>query len=274
MYSSRHVLIASIVCAASASTVAAGPLSKPANAEARAHLEKAIRLYNTREFEAAIAELKAGALLEAAPVFDYNLGQSNRQLGRYEDALWHYQRFLSAGQPTGELLDAVNGFIGEMKAHLEDKARTMPPNGPGGAGEPSEPSGKALPTSTSTTATTAATGQSDTAKIDEAHGPNWLGWGLTVGGVTAMGVGAGFLVSASHLFDKANSTLDFNERQSLGDSASTRWTVGAIVGVVGIGLTIGGVIDLLVTHSHHDSQKTASIDIGVGSNQLFVFGRF
>ena len=274
MYSCRHILIASAVLAAGSSIAAAGPLSKPSNAEARAHLERATRLYNTRNFEEAITELKAGALLEPAPVFDYNLGQANRQMGRYEDALWHYQRFLSAGSPAGELLDAVNGFIGEMKAHLADRARTMPPTAPG---ESSEPVGKASGTGITTAVPLTAaptTGQTDSPNIDEATGPNWLGWGMTVGGVAAMASGGGLLLSAQHLNDDANSTPDAQHRQDLRDRASTRNLVGAIVGVGGVVLTAVGVIDLLVTHSHHTSRKTAFIDIGVGSNQLFVFGRF
>jgi hypothetical protein len=49
---------------------------------AREHLIRGNRLYNTRAFDAAIEAYKAGALAEPAPVFDYNLGQTYRQLGR------------------------------------------------------------------------------------------------------------------------------------------------------------------------------------------------
>lgn len=267
MYSLRNVVVGVVVCTAAAGVAAAGPLSKPTNAEARAHLERAIRLYNTRSFEEAITELKAGALLEPAPVFDYNLGQANRQLGRYEDALWHYQRFLANGQPTGELLDAVNGFIGEMKAHLQDRARTMPPNGPGEAPEATSPA-PAAPVAAQSPI------RPDATKINEGRGPNWLGWGLTVGGVAAMGTGGGLLISAQHLNDDANGTLDAKARQNLRDRSSTRNTAGLIVGAAGIALTAAGVIDLLIVHSHHNSGSSAAFDIGIGSQSIFVLGRF
>lgn len=65
----------------------AAPLARPASPEAQEHLDRGNRLYGTRPFEEAIAEYKAGALIEPAPVFDYNLGQCFRQLGRYQEAI-------------------------------------------------------------------------------------------------------------------------------------------------------------------------------------------
>jgi tetratricopeptide (TPR) repeat protein len=76
---------------------------------AREHLTRGNRLYGVRSFEAAIAEYKAGALVEPAPVFDYNFGQCFRQLGRYQEAVYYYQQFLSGGSPEGEVLGAVKG---------------------------------------------------------------------------------------------------------------------------------------------------------------------
>jgi tetratricopeptide (TPR) repeat protein len=74
-----------------ASAARADPFAKPATPEAREHLTRGNRLYGVRSFEEAIAEYKAGALVEPAPVFDYNLGQCFRQLRRYREALWYYE---------------------------------------------------------------------------------------------------------------------------------------------------------------------------------------
>src|ERR1041384_1339104 len=87
------------------------PLARPTKHEAREHLDRGNKLYNLRSFDEAIVEFKAGAIIEPVPVFDYNLGQAYRQLGKYQDALWHYDRFLNYGHPTGQLLDAVPGFM-------------------------------------------------------------------------------------------------------------------------------------------------------------------
>ena len=107
----------------------ADALSKPTSPEARSHLALGNRLYGVRSFEEATGEYKAGALIEPAPVFDYNLGQCYRQLGKYQEALWHYERFRTRGSPQGELLDAVNHFITQMSAELDKEkaeARTQP----------------------------------------------------------------------------------------------------------------------------------------------------
>src|SRR5262249_22520143 len=78
----------------------------------------------------AVEEYKAGALVEAAPIFDYNLGQCYRQLGKYQEAIWHYERFLATGNPQGEVFDAVNGFIAQMKSELDKQAMTQKPTEP------------------------------------------------------------------------------------------------------------------------------------------------
>lgn len=107
----------------------ADALSKPTSREARNHLALGNRLYGIRSFEEAAGEYKAGALVEPAPVFDYNLGQCYRQLAKYQEALWHYERFRTRGSPQGELLDSVNHFITQMSAELDKKkaeTRTQP----------------------------------------------------------------------------------------------------------------------------------------------------
>lgn len=95
------------------------PLAKPKDAVAREHLLQGNKRYRLREFEKAIEEYKAGTLREDAPVFLYNLGQCYRQLGKYQDAIWHYERFLSRARPEGEFKTAVDEFLRQMRAELE-----------------------------------------------------------------------------------------------------------------------------------------------------------
>lgn len=122
------LLVASLTGAIATSTTAhADPLAKPNNVVAHEHLKTGNRYYRVREFEKAIEEYKAGALREDASVFYYNLGQCYRQLGRYEDAIWHYERFLERGRPTGDVATSVKDFVVQMKNELEKKAMKQPP---------------------------------------------------------------------------------------------------------------------------------------------------
>lgn len=122
-------------------------LGQPTKADALAHLSKGNGFYKIGEFEAAIAEYKAGSLVEPAGVFQFNLGQAYRQQSNYEKAIWHYQRFIAMRQPQGELLKMVEGFIATMKAELEKAASRQEPTGPGTADMTAKPASTAVDTS-------------------------------------------------------------------------------------------------------------------------------
>ena len=106
---------------------AADPLARPGHPEAVACLLRGNRLYAVREFDKAIEQYKAGALLEDVPVFQYNLAQAYRVTGRYEDALWHYERFVKRTNPTGELRQTVDGFMAQMQQEIERAAMKQQP---------------------------------------------------------------------------------------------------------------------------------------------------
>src|ERR1044071_9464838 len=204
------VVLVSFLIASRAATAFGDALSRPASQEARDHLDHGNKLYNIGSFEEAIAEYKGGALIEPSPVFDYNLGQSNRQLGKYREALWHYDRFLHKGQPTGELRDAVIAFMAEMRAHLENKAQTMPPRGPAPTSDPGPPAAASIPASGAPSPATAApppTGREaggaspppGASAADQDDARDWLGWSLTGSGVGALGVSGALFYRASPL---------------------------------------------------------------------------
>lgn len=273
-----------LVCLASASEGFADNAAKrsykfalPASQKAREHLNRGFRLYNNQDFRAAIDEFKAGVLVEQCSCFDYDLGQSYRQLGMYKEALWHYQRFLNVGNPTGEVLEAVQKWITEMQAHLADAARTMPPT-EAAPPTPPEPS----PASTASRATaspTQAAAQPDPRKRDAPPGDDrsgsvsWFGWTATIGGVAALGTTGYLFLRASSLDDQGNKSLDHRMRNDLHDQASARRTAGVIVGVAGAALTATGVY-LVIASRHHDRSTTASLDVGLTGRGVIVFGRF
>lgn len=236
----------------------ADPLSKPAAPEARSHLALGNKLYGVRSFDEAAAEYKAGAIIEPAPVFDYNLGQCFRQLGKYQEAIWHYDRFLSRGNPQGELLDAVTGFITQMKSELDKKAMTQKPTEPAPSGASAAPIPIRL--------------ESPQERSSEAWYDDRAGWALTGAGVVGLAVGGGLLVDASSLRDDANRNLSQQEQKRLADRASTRELLGELMGAGGVGLLVVGVIKLAIHPG--EPPRVARWNIGTTHNSLLVFGEF
>ena len=245
------------------------PLARPAKQEACEHLDRGNKLYNLRSFDEAILEFKAGALIEPAPVFDYNLGQAYRQLGKYKDALWHYDRFLKYGQPTGKLLDAVTRFMEEMRRQLANQAPTMPAT---------DASQSSPPPSVSRPATEPhrelVRQDAPAPRIEHDSPRDWVGWSLTGAGVIAAGAAGILFLRAGSLTDQANSEPNVRSRDELRDQARTRNLLGAVIGIGGGALIVTGVIKLAIHPHDRAVPSTAALDIGVSGHGVIVSGRF
>lgn len=214
----------------------ADPLGRPTNPEAVACLLRGNRLYTVREFDEAIEQYKAGALLEDAPVFQYNLAQAYRVSGRYEDAIWHYERFLKRTSATGELRKTINGFVEQMQQELRRAATTQQPDS-------TAPQYTVLRTSMSN--------QPDHWYQDR------VGWGLTsVGGVLGV-LGIYLLASAHGLDERAFAESRDAQRTDLQASASSRRVAGYVAGGAALALLGGGVARLAL----HTNASSAAIAI-------------
>jgi tetratricopeptide (TPR) repeat protein len=232
-------------------------IRKPKAVAALDHLARATKLYNVRSFEEAAREYKAGALVEAAPVFDYNLGQCYRQLGRYKEAIWHYERFIKTSPETPERNESVTGFIAQMRAELENRAMTAPPTEPAAsAAVPTVPPIAAAP----------AVGS----PAPEPWYADGVGWGLAAGGVIALGGSAALLVSAAGLDDDANHTSMQRASDELHDRAYTRSLAGAALGIGGVALLATGIVKLVVT----PTARTETAGVAIAPGGVSVFGRF
>ncbi len=247
------------------------PIRKPKIAEALDHLARGNKLYNVRSFEEASVEYKAGALVEPAPIFDYNLGQCYRQLKRYQDAIWHYDRFVKSSPNTPEHVASVQKLIADMKAELDSKAMREPPTDPGPTGEtpvpavvapnpaeppPAQPRAAVIPASPAV----------------EPWYADTFGWGLA--GVGAVGVvaSAGLFVNASGLVDDANHATSQQEQNALRDKADSRKLLGTVIGIGGIALLTTGIIKLAIRP--HAEASTGVTHVGVAPSGLVVFGQF
>lgn len=246
-------------------------LAAPQEPTARQHYTQGNRLYRVRKFDEAIIEYQAGAVIELAPVLDYNLGQCYRQLGRYTDAIWHYDRFIKNGRPAPELHAVVAGFLQQMRAKLEREAlarsqadavlETGSPHTVG-SGLPSGPSTE-LPSSMVVRGNTGAPWSSDR-----------IGWSLVGGGLIGAGGATSLLVSASRLLVDADATPDEDRRIELRDAWRTRKQIGSVVGIGSVALLVAGVVKLAIHPGEPARPTAASWGLGANAHGAFVFGQF
>ncbi|MCG8420349.1 MAG: tetratricopeptide repeat protein [Proteobacteria bacterium] len=110
--------ILAILVAITATSVARAQ-SQPdadATAQAREHFERAERLFSIGKFEQAAARYEAAYDAAQLPEFLFNIGQCYRQLQRYDQAIFAYQKYLQ------EKPDALNReYVERTIAELEQK---------------------------------------------------------------------------------------------------------------------------------------------------------
>lgn len=244
-----------VVCPVHADDESMTPPKHPTAAE---HLKRGNRHYRLRAFDRAVEEYKAGVAIEEAAVFWYNLAQSYRQLGRYEDALWYYERFRERGRPTGEVLRAVDAFITEMNAELERLAAARPPTeaaGDAGTFEASEPR---------------RTANVPAARPIAQSQPPWysdgVGWLATGTGLALAGVSTALFVSADSLSARADDEPDEVRRATMRDDVSTRRGLGAVAGVSGGLLLVAGVVKL-ASHSREPA-SVGPVTVSLQANSI------
>ena len=220
------------------------PLAKPTSAVARAHLERGNKLYAIRSFEQAIAEYKAGALIEDTPVFQYNLAQAYRITGRYQEALWHYERFVMRTEPSGALREAIERFTTQMRAEIERAAMKEAPTGVAPVLKGEQEAGMTY---------------RPPSGAQEEPAPwygDYSGWALTASGLAISATSIYFLLDAQDSEERALTEVREVERRDLRNSARDTRRLGYALAAIGIGAASVGVIKLAV---HGGPSPSASV---------------
>jgi tetratricopeptide (TPR) repeat protein len=157
----------------------------------RGHLQRALALFQAQRYEESIAELAAAQAIRQEPRLLLNLGHAYRHLGRAEEALRHYQRFLDA---SPDLPAAERDIVASYMAQVRPKEGVTPPPPPAAAEPVARPS-PALPLTPDTPvrpvrpapspvpplalgATPAARGQTRQPGQPGQKGRPWWFWGL------------------------------------------------------------------------------------------------
>jgi tetratricopeptide (TPR) repeat protein len=108
-------------------------LDNPTNEAANAHLKQGNKFFRASQFERAIDEYQAGAVIEDAPIFFFNLGQSYRFAGDPRNAIRNYTLYLSRGGDP-QRIETSEGKIVELRpaadeAERERREREQPAHG-------------------------------------------------------------------------------------------------------------------------------------------------
>ncbi|MCA9674428.1 MAG: hypothetical protein KC464_05230 [Myxococcales bacterium] len=219
-------------------------LSPPTDPEAKRHMGEGNKRHRVQEYAQAVEEYKAGALIEGAPVFLYNLGQAYRLGGDYEKAILQYRLFLDRGAPGPELRALVECHVRAMTRELDQAASREQPTGPapddGGAiGEGEDD--RVPPTEIGPVPAAPRRGVAAPWYADG------LGWGISGGGAIASAIGAVLLLDASSLDDQAATEDREDVRTELRDRADSRRLWGTVVGGVGVAALAVGVVKLVLT---------------------------
>jgi tetratricopeptide (TPR) repeat protein len=128
---------------------------KDVKAEAKARFMAGQSHYNLNEFAAALVEFKEAYRLLPDPVFLYNSGQCERQLGHFEEAIRFYRSYLREQPKTPnrqDVLHKIDEMEDAQRAKTTEVDKTAAPKQPTAAAASAAPSAIAPPPQQATVA--------------------------------------------------------------------------------------------------------------------------
>lgn len=254
---------------------AADPLAEPSDDEARGHLARGRRLYKAaldlepgtakvEKFEQALEAFRKGAEIVDMAIFQWNLGQCNRMLGRYDQAIEHFERFIlrAEGAPSAaKHVASARQLIHDMRSATKRPPTETMQDAVFPKPAPSAPAPTAGPPRAAVTS-----GGDAVLASPERWYHDEIGWGLSGAAAVLLGVGVGLEVSAAGLRDDAARAGDQRSHQRLLDRADTRDTWGVITLAGGAALGVAAVVRLVLVPSKPATvmARSFSVDAGLG----------
>ena len=264
----------------------------PTRPDAKKLFEKALTLYQSGDFKAAVDALGKSFKLQADPDTLFAWAQAERKLGDCAKAIELYDKLLKYDLPA-ENRDAVNDSRTECQAIVSGASKpddTPPPSTdtPPDTGTP--PPTDTPPTPPPTTGGNdqpqAKDGDTPFAKQQQkaeggaqnvGGGHAWwkdpVGDALVVIGLGGVGVGAAFLVSASKANSDEKSATTFGDAETLKNRAHDQGQLGVIATGAGAAFVAGGIV-WYVTHRHHDDKPAMTGWLAPSGGGIAIAGSF
>lgn len=186
-------------------TALAGPKEK---AKAQKHMEKAQEAHQAGNYEGALGELQAAYAADPQPDLLYAIGQVYVKLGKCEDAIASYDKFL-ATNPPADAAGLANEAITACKAQLAPPPPPPEPTPPPAPAPPPEPESRPF-------------------YADK------IGTALVGGGVVSSVVGIVLYASARSTLSDAEEAPTYSVQQDLVDDAHFKRNLGLVFGAVGV----------------------------------------
>ncbi|HEY5947192.1 MAG TPA: hypothetical protein VIV40_16930 [Kofleriaceae bacterium] len=227
----------------------AGPKEKN---EAQKHITKATEAHQAGKYDVALTELQAAYALDPQPDLLYAIGQVHVKLGKCEDAIGSYEKFL-ATKPPAEPAAAAREAIENCK-------KQAPPPEP--APEPTPPPQPEPPPPVVAPAPPAAE--------HKAFYTDKIGSALVGVGVVSMVVGVVMYSSARSTLDDADAAPTYSRHQELVDDAHMKRNLGVGFGLVGIAAVGVGVWH----YTRYSAEQSVAVTPTTSGGMVTLMGRF
>jgi tetratricopeptide (TPR) repeat protein len=251
----RVALIAILLTCCAAPAAAQPATSK--HPVARRHLQRALKLFDAKDYARAIEEFRAALKLDPQPRILYALGQAERLSGDCAAAIKSYEGFLKMA-PSARQAEAARQNIARCEAEL--KAKEAPP-------EPTPPPLQPLQP--------VAPAPARTPEPAPAPRPwyfDWLGDTLGISGVVVLGVGAAVWANGRGSAQDARSAQSYDGFAAAAPSAELKQQLGVALMATGAALIGGGVVRFLLRRPPERLSVAAAA--GPGSGSVVLMGRF
>ncbi len=253
-----------VVVVAAVALVAAPPAAgaeppRTMRAEARVHYERGLRLYERRQYDDAIVELRAGLAVDPQPEILYALGQAERRRGHCDRAIEYYQSCLAlvkdpvaaaAVKVQIERCNVEQGDEGPLQLPAQAAPPTPTPPTPTPPTPAAPPAAEPAPTLQAPAPVPAPSMPTIVAPP-----PPRARWRHDALGLSLIGVGVAAAATGAALFGVAETRLDdaADGYQQYADArgAPTLRAVG--IGGLALGgvLVVAGVVRLAVVGARH-----------------------
>jgi tetratricopeptide (TPR) repeat protein len=216
------------------------------NPEARELLERAVRYYETQEYEQAIDALKQGYQLDPQPAFLYTLGQAERSRGNCARAIEAYRSFLRTHPPEKQ---AQLAHVNIERCTEELKHPAAPPPAPSTtpASSPSIPTTK------------------PSLLLSPSRARRWPAWVLIGTGVAVAVAGGAVYGTARRRFDELKASCDGVCAPQSWQSWSSATDASYALLAIGGAALVGGIIWMALPSRKQSQHAAGSASMATGS---------